>query len=168
MDKYLMSETPVFENDKNFVYDKFSQKNLPFGYKTEWAITCKDCRDVMLRMQESVFEDDDFRRRVEIVVFNQEKEIYKTEEFLSINDKGDSRYHTIDIGCFPSFFGIIGFFEDIIDGKTIKNLTLSAYDYSGEFLGNFEPAHMKFEEYAENELSKLETEVCLKKDEKEQ
>ena len=167
MDKYLITETPIVENDKEYVYDKFSKRNLPFSFKTEWAITCKDCNKTMLKMTETVYEDDDFRRHVDVSILNQDKEIYKTEEFLSIDDKGNSRYHTVDIGCFLLFFGIIGYFEDIIDGKNIRNLTLSAYDYSGKFLGNYEPAHMKFEDYSENELAKLGMDISVKETEKE-
>ena len=168
MDKYLITETPVAENDKEYVYDKFSKRNLPFSFKTEWAITCKDCNKPMLTMQKTAYEDNDFRRHVDISLSHNDEEIYKTEEFLSIDKKGNSRYHSIDIGCFPSFFGIIGFFEDSIDGKTIRNLTLSAYDYSGKFLGNYQPACRKFEDYSENELAKFEIEVCVRETEKEQ
>lgn len=168
MDKYLITETPIVENDKEYVYDKFSKRNLPFSFKTEWAITCKDCHKPMLTMQKTVYKDDDFRKKVEVVLFNQEEKIYSTEEFLSIDKNGNSRYHSIDVGCYSSFFGVIGYFEDNIGGKNIRNLTLSAYDYSGKFLGNFEPAQAKFEDYTEKELAKLEIDVCLNEVEKEQ
>ncbi len=162
MDKYLISETPLTENDKEYFYDRFSQRNIPFMFKLKYVLTCKDCKVPMLKMIETVFKDDDFRKHVDISLSHNDEEIYKTEEFISIDKKGNSRYHSIDIGCFPSFFGIIGFFEDSIDGKTIRNLTLSAYDYSGKFLGNYQPVYRKFEDYSEKDLEKLEMEIAVK------
>ena len=159
MDKYLIEQSLVGKCDiketEREVFDNFSNTNLPFRFGTKWIYTCKDKTKQKLISKEMVYGDDSFRKFVKKIFYNQEREILTENEYLTFNDKKDSKYKDIDFGCFDDFFGIIIYTENNVNGVFNSDTKLVCYTYDGQLIGNFEPLSNRFENYTNKDIESL-------------
>ena len=127
---------------------------MPFRFGTNWVYTCKDRPKEKLTSKEMVYGDDSFRKFVKITFYNQGREILNESEYVTFNDKKDSKYKHIEVGCFDDFFGIISYTENRINSTLVDSgLKLVCYTYDGQLIGNFEPLADRFGYYTHKELA---------------
>ena len=122
-----------------------------------------DSTKTQLTSKELIYRDDDFRKIANITYYHGDKEILKETEYLSFNEKKDSKYKSIEVGAFNRFFGLFIYTEQKIDGKFDNNMKLVCYTYDGQLIGTYEPLARNFGSYTHQELkdfiSMIESEI---------
>lgn len=152
MEERLVEIDDIEESERE-VFDECSNTYFPFRFGTKWVYTCKDRPKEKLRSKEMAYGDDSFRKFVKITLYNQEREILNESEYATFNDKKDSKYKLIEVGCFDDFFGIISYTENRINSTLVdSDLKLACYTYGGQLIGNFEPLADRFGYYTHKEL----------------
>ena len=158
MDKYLI-EPGIFgidniEETEREIFDSCSNTYLPFKFGTKYGYTCREKTKIMLTSKEMAYGDNSFRKFVKITFYNQEREILNESEFATFNDKKDSQYKQIEVGCFDDFFGIISYAENRINSTLVaSDLKLVCYTYNGQLIGDFKPLSQSFGYYTHKQLA---------------
>ena len=164
MIKYLLTDNccvdinNLDENEK-VVFDECSGTNLPFIFGVKYGHSSIDLDRTMLTTKELVYQDELWRKFVNITFYNQDKEILNENEYATFNNKKDSKYKSIEVGCFENFFSLIVYTESKINGKFQNDLHLVCYTYDGQLIGTHTPLAPRFGDYTHQQLKEFITTV---------
>ena len=135
------------------LYDECSNTNLPLIFGVKYGYSSLNWDRTMLITKEMVYQDELWRKFVNITFYNQDnKEILTENEYATFNNKKDSKYKSIEVGCFANFFGIIIYTESKIKGTFLNDLQLVCYTYDGQLIGTYKPLTQRFGNYTNKQL----------------